>query len=84
MTQKMEPYTCLASRDRVSDPEIDGKLVSTVSNKQRGLVNEGIDEVNMQKNAMKQCLKPKQTQRAGFLVTMVLTGMTLSGPTIAA
>ena len=65
------------------DLEIVGKCVCTMSNKQRKLINAGTDEVNVQKKAMRQCLKPKQ-RSIGFLAIVVLTGMMLLGPTIAA
>ena len=76
-------YLSRIEKDRVFDPEIDGKRVSTMSNKQRTLINVGIDEVNVTKKSMRQCLKPK-VRNNGFLATAVLTGTMLSEPTIAA
>ena len=56
-----------------------------MSNKQRKLVNEGIDDANTKKKATQQYLEPRQKQRnGGSLSTMVLAGMMLFGPTVAA
>lgn len=46
-------------KDRVFKHEIDGKRVSTMSNRQRELVNAGIDELNVQRKAMNQYLRLK-------------------------
>ena len=44
-------YLSRIENDRVFDPETDGKCVSIMLNKQRTLMNEGINEVNTQKTA---------------------------------
>ena len=40
-------YLSRIEKDRVSGPEIDGTRVSTMSSKQRKLVQEGFDEVKL-------------------------------------
>ena len=42
---------------KVFDPEIDFEHIATVNKKQRDIINEGIDQINVEDAALKTCLK---------------------------
>ena len=66
--------------DKVFEPLIDAKRVGTLNKQQRNMINEGIDQVNREDDAIKTCLKATNGRGIGFLGEDVVSFAKSDGP----